>query len=180
MHVHLYINGSSIMLNDAYPEHGHPSQAPQGFSLVIVTDDIDAEWQRAVDAGATIVMPVTEMFWGDRFGQLAIHGGDFVLGLRHQPLIDPGDAVRERALQPDHHDIEIVERADRDLAHGAALRCIRIDVVEALEVGGVFDVAEQRQRMPPRRFGLRVRRGNIAQACHLAQHRGPGAKGRAL
>lgn len=24
MHIHLYINGSSLMLADAYPEYGHP------------------------------------------------------------------------------------------------------------------------------------------------------------
>jgi PhnB protein len=89
MHVHLYINGSSVMLNDAYPEHGHPLQAPQGFSLVIVTHDIDAEWQRAVDAGATVVMPVTEMFWGDRFGQLRDPFG--VLWSMNQPKRRPGD-----------------------------------------------------------------------------------------
>ena len=28
MHAHLYINGSSVMLSDAYPEHGHPLTAP--------------------------------------------------------------------------------------------------------------------------------------------------------
>ena len=70
MHVHLYINGSSVMLSDAYPEHGCPLQAPQGFSLLLQVDDIDAWWQRAVAAGAAPVMPVAEMFWGARYGQL--------------------------------------------------------------------------------------------------------------
>ena len=32
MHVHLYINGGSVMLSDAYPEYGHPFEKPQGFS----------------------------------------------------------------------------------------------------------------------------------------------------
>ena len=70
MHVHLYINGSSVMLSDAYPEHGYSLQQPQAFSLMLPVDDIDAWWKRAVDAGATVVMPVAEMFWGDRYGQL--------------------------------------------------------------------------------------------------------------
>ncbi len=52
MHIHLYINGGSVMLSDAYPEHGHPWQAPQGFSLMLpVKDNIDARFQRAIDAG---------------------------------------------------------------------------------------------------------------------------------
>jgi PhnB protein len=70
MHVHLYINGTSVMLGDAYPEHGHPLRQPQAFNLMLPVDDIDARFKRAVDAGAAVVMPVAEMFWGDRYGQL--------------------------------------------------------------------------------------------------------------
>jgi uncharacterized glyoxalase superfamily protein PhnB len=70
MHVHLYINGNSVMLSDPYPEHGHPQQKPQAFSLMLQVDDIDAWWQRAIAAGGETVMPVAEMFWGDRYGQL--------------------------------------------------------------------------------------------------------------
>lgn len=70
MHVHLYINGSSLMMSDPYPDHGHPLEKPQGYSLQLVVDDIDTWWQRAVAAGAQVVMPVELMFWGDRYGQL--------------------------------------------------------------------------------------------------------------
>lgn len=70
MHVHLYINGGSVMLSDPYPEHGYPLQKPQAFSLMLQVDDIDAWWRRAIDAGGEVVMPVAEMFWGDRYGQL--------------------------------------------------------------------------------------------------------------
>ncbi len=70
MHVHLYINGSSVMLSDAYPEHGHALTAPQGFNLTLMVKDIDSAWERTIDAGAQSVMPVAEMFWGDRWGML--------------------------------------------------------------------------------------------------------------
>jgi PhnB protein len=70
MHVHLYVNGSSVMLSDAYPEHGHPLEKPQGFSMMLTVDDADAWCKRAVEAGAESVMPVSEMFWGDRYGQV--------------------------------------------------------------------------------------------------------------
>ncbi len=70
MHVHLYINGSSVMLSDPYPEHGYKQQQPQGYNLTLQVDDIDAWWKRTVDAGAEVVLPVAEMFWGDRYGQL--------------------------------------------------------------------------------------------------------------
>ncbi|WP_264048167.1 VOC family protein [Methylobacterium flocculans] len=70
MHVHLYVNGSSLMLSDAYPEHGHPLRAPQGYTMTLMVEDIEAWWARALEAGATPLMPPTDMFWGDRYAQL--------------------------------------------------------------------------------------------------------------
>lgn len=69
MHIHLYVNGSSIMLGDPCPEQGFPAQPPQAFSLMLPVDDADRWWKRAIDAGAEPVMPVQDMFWGDRYGQ---------------------------------------------------------------------------------------------------------------
>jgi len=70
IHCHLYINGASVMLSDAFPEFGHPLKDPQGFNLLLAVDDVDAWWKRAVEAGAEIVMPLELQFWGDRYGQL--------------------------------------------------------------------------------------------------------------
>ena len=84
MHVHLYVNGSSLMLGDPYPEYGHGLQAPQAFNLTLQVDDIDAWWSRAVAAGAEVVMPVQEMFWGARYGTLRDPFG--VLWSMNQPL----------------------------------------------------------------------------------------------
>jgi PhnB protein len=70
MHVHLYLNGASLMLSDFYPEHGHAFKAPQAFTLTLPVDDIHAWFRRAVDAGAEVVQPVQEMFWGDLYGQV--------------------------------------------------------------------------------------------------------------
>lgn len=70
MHVHLYVNGSSLMLSDGYPEQGCPVEKPQGYNLTLQVKDIDSWWKRAVDAGATVVLPLQDMFWGARYGQL--------------------------------------------------------------------------------------------------------------
>lgn len=70
MHAHLYINGGSVMLSDFFPEHGHAKVAPQGFTLTLVVADVDAWWNRAVNAGCTITTPLAKMFWGARYGQL--------------------------------------------------------------------------------------------------------------
>src|ERR1700704_3975421 len=61
MHAHLYINGSSVMLSDYYPEHGHSPVAAQGFNIMILTKNIDADYQRAIDAGATATQPPADM-----------------------------------------------------------------------------------------------------------------------
>ncbi|CAO3427052.1 VOC family protein [Azospirillum doebereinerae] len=70
MHCHIRINGGSVMLADAFPEYGYPLQAPAGYTLHLQVDDIEAWWARAVEAGATVVMPLENMFWGDRYGRL--------------------------------------------------------------------------------------------------------------
>jgi uncharacterized glyoxalase superfamily protein PhnB len=67
MHVHLYINGGSVMLSDAYPEHGHPLQAPAAFNITLQVDNADRWHQRAVEAGCITTMPPADMFWGDRY-----------------------------------------------------------------------------------------------------------------
>ncbi len=72
MHIHLAINGGSIMLSDFFPEHGHPVVAPQAYTLLIPATDanVDAFWERAVTAGCSVVQPLQVMFWGDRYGAL--------------------------------------------------------------------------------------------------------------
>lgn len=69
-HIHLYMNDASVMLSDPFPEFGCGYEKAQGFVLHMKVDGIDAKFQRAVDAGCEIVMPVQKMFWGDRYGQV--------------------------------------------------------------------------------------------------------------
>ena len=70
IHIHLYVNGGSLMLADFFPEHGHPAVKHQGFDLHLQVDDVDPVWNRAVEAGAEVVFPVQRMFWGHRYGVL--------------------------------------------------------------------------------------------------------------
>src|SRR5689334_19771056 len=58
------------LMADPYPEHGHPYKPAQGYTLHLKVDDVDRWWQRAVAAGAEVVLPLQKMFWGDRYGQL--------------------------------------------------------------------------------------------------------------
>jgi PhnB protein len=73
MHACIRINGSSIMLVDAFPEmNGRGPDALGGspVSIHLTVDDADAWVERAEKAGATVTMPVAEQFWGDRFGMV--------------------------------------------------------------------------------------------------------------
>jgi uncharacterized glyoxalase superfamily protein PhnB len=71
MHAELKIGNSIFMLSDENPEWGSLSPealngTPCGFYLYV--NDANAWQKRAMDAGAKEVMPVTEMFWGDKMG----------------------------------------------------------------------------------------------------------------
>ena len=70
MHIHLYINGSSVMLGDFYPEHGHAKVEPQGFTMQLIVDDIHKWFDRAAAAGCEVITPPQKMFWGDTWGQV--------------------------------------------------------------------------------------------------------------
>ncbi|QYE34968.1 VOC family protein [Polymorphobacter sp. PAMC 29334] len=75
MHAHLEINGASLMLNDDFPEYkgsgATPEGPPAGTVLHLQVDDADAWFDRAVAAGATVRMPLQDMFWGDRYGHVS-------------------------------------------------------------------------------------------------------------
>ena len=69
MHCQLAINGGSLMLSDCFPEFGITNQPSACFTMHLDVDDVDAWWQRAVDAGCTASMQPQDMFWGDRYAQ---------------------------------------------------------------------------------------------------------------
>ena len=73
MHAELKVGDSIFMLADEYPEFGAvspQSSGGAGMSLHIYVDGVDAAFDRAVKAGAQVEMPVSDQFWGDRYGKL--------------------------------------------------------------------------------------------------------------
>jgi PhnB protein len=74
MHASLRIGRSIVFLVDDFPEFcGGKSESPKALNGTPVTlhhyvVDCDAAMKRAVDAGGTVLMPATDMFWGDRYG----------------------------------------------------------------------------------------------------------------
>lgn len=76
MHAWIKIDGRPIFLVDDFPEFCNgESRSPKTLGGTSVTihryvTDCDAAVQKAVDAGATLKMPATDMFWGDRYGMV--------------------------------------------------------------------------------------------------------------
>lgn len=72
----LLINGGTFALSDEFPESGCAAGMAAsttrviGIVLHLQVDDVDFWWERALEAGAQVAFPLSEQFWGDRYGQV--------------------------------------------------------------------------------------------------------------
>jgi PhnB protein len=92
LNAQLRIGDSMLMLVDEFPEWGTAGpKALQGSPVTIhlFVDDVDAVVARAVAAGATVTMPVADMFWGDRYGVLQDPFGHLWSVATHQRDLTP-------------------------------------------------------------------------------------------
>jgi PhnB protein len=99
VHAELTIGDSVVMLSDEFPGMG--SRAPQSLGgstgyLFLYVPDVDAAFKRAVDAGATVAMPLTDMFWGDRFGKVADPFGHVWGMATHKEDVAPDEMARRQ------------------------------------------------------------------------------------
>lgn len=72
-HAEIRIGDSPVMMADEFPEWNNFGPETIGGAptkLRLYVNDVDAVFQKAIDAGATSVMPVENHFWGDRMGSL--------------------------------------------------------------------------------------------------------------
>lgn len=75
IHAEVRIGDSVVMISDE-GEDGAPARAPESLgglvSAIMATywEDVDAVWARAVAAGAEVVYPLADQFYGDRGGRL--------------------------------------------------------------------------------------------------------------
>lgn len=72
MHASLKLGDSEIYLSDIFPgsEMKRPSEAGPSVTLHVWSRHVDKLWKGAVDNGATVIMPLDDQFWGDRYGRL--------------------------------------------------------------------------------------------------------------
>jgi len=73
MHAEIMIGDSVLMMSDEFPELGAKSPAAYGGTPMILrinVEDADSTFARAVEAGAEVMEPVKNRFWGERIGFL--------------------------------------------------------------------------------------------------------------
>ncbi len=70
-HAMVRIGDSPVMLVDEFPDYGSLGpKAREGTSVTLhlYVKDADAAFKQAIEAGATVKMPLENTFWGDRYG----------------------------------------------------------------------------------------------------------------
>lgn len=78
IHATLGIRTSILMVHDVSPHLTSQAPAPDGSSPVVnylYGDDVDSVIERAVTAGARVLMPAEDQFWGDRVGRIVDPSG---------------------------------------------------------------------------------------------------------
>lgn len=100
MQIELRFGDSIVMIADEFLELGVVSPVTLGGTygaLTIATDDADALWQRAIDAGATVFQALQDTFWGDRHGQFVDPFGHRWGIAQHVRDVSPDEVVRAAA-----------------------------------------------------------------------------------
>jgi uncharacterized glyoxalase superfamily protein PhnB len=96
-HAELRIGPSIIMLSDEYPEHGIRGPRSLGgtsFSIHLHVSDVDQAFAQAVSAGAEVVRPLKDQFYGERSGSVRDpFGHEWLLG-GHLEEVTPEEMQR--------------------------------------------------------------------------------------
>jgi PhnB protein len=83
-HAEIKFGSATVMLSDEYPEHdirGPRTLGGTSFALHLHVGDVDAAFAQAVAAGATVVRPLADQFYGERSGTVRDpFGHEWLLG----------------------------------------------------------------------------------------------------
>ena len=100
-HAELEIGDSVLTLADTFDQSAYRPPKELGGttgSVLLYVEDVDALVEQAVEAGASVTMPVKDMFWGDRYGQVTDPFGHVWQIATHKEDLTP-EQMMERAGQ---------------------------------------------------------------------------------
>lgn len=92
MHAAIKIGEATLFLSDA-TEFAKPTSS----NTFVYVKDVDALYERATKAGATVISPLTTMFWGDRWALLADPFGNQWQIATHVEDVTPEEMQRRMA-----------------------------------------------------------------------------------
>ncbi|HWX22953.1 MAG TPA: VOC family protein [Candidatus Binatia bacterium] len=101
MHAQLKIGGSMLMLGNEFPPSclSPKSRGGTSVTLHLYVENTDSVFDRAVKAGCTVKMPVSDQFWGDRYGQVEDpFGHQWAIATHKQDLTQDQIAANAKAF----------------------------------------------------------------------------------
>ena len=99
-HAELQFGNSVLMLADEYPDmdiHGPKSVGGTPVTLHVYVEDVDDVFDRAVKAGAKLLRPVEDQFYGDRSGMFEDPWGHRWNVASHVEDVPPDEMARRAA-----------------------------------------------------------------------------------
>ena len=103
-HAELKIGNAVVMMADEFPERGHQSPSTLGGtsgSILLYVTDVDSMFTRAINAGAKLIQPVTDQFYGDRSGYIEDPFGHRWTLATHTEDVSPAEMERRmKAFEP--------------------------------------------------------------------------------
>jgi len=105
MHAELKVGNSIVRLCDDFgdmcpgPKVGERSPV----TIHLYVEDANAAWKRAIDAGATVAMPLQDMFWGDRYGNFVDPFGHSWSIAQHIEDVPPSEMPKRAAAAMQQH-----------------------------------------------------------------------------
>jgi PhnB protein len=97
VHAQIRIGDSAVMLVDEFPawgSFGPKSLKGSPVTIHLYVEDVDSFVERAVAAGAKVTMPLEDMFWGDRYGQIEDPFGHHWSVATHIRDVSPEDLLQ--------------------------------------------------------------------------------------
>jgi uncharacterized glyoxalase superfamily protein PhnB len=100
IHAELTLRDTTLMLSPESREQNSLSANSIGntpVTLYVMVESVDEVFSRAVSGGGTVLMPVTDMFWGDRCGMVADPDGNKWMIATH--MGEPTEAEMAEAMR---------------------------------------------------------------------------------